>query len=102
MPKLGLKPQLIARLAKALNAERLQGETKDDTSNEDVDMDKSENAGADGENADDGDGYEDPADVDMNDIVVLDEYDATKPEETKSGKKVSTAFFLKKYFLFCP
>lgn len=64
----GLKPQLIARLAKALKAEENDAATP---------MDE------DGENTEDNNATMDGDELDMTDIVVIDEYDSTKPEEPK-------------------
>ncbi|KAG4070554.1 hypothetical protein HA402_001220 [Bradysia odoriphaga] len=64
----GLKPQLVGRLAKALKSEETDAATP---------MDE------DGENTEDNNATMDGDELDMTDIVVIDEYDSTKPEEPK-------------------
>lgn len=64
----GLKPQLVGRLAKALKSEENEAATP---------MDE------DGENTEDNTTTMDGDELDMTDIVVIDEYDSTKPEEPK-------------------
>lgn len=59
---------MIGRLAKALKAEENDAATP---------MDE------DGENTDDNNANMDGDELDMTDIVVIDEYDSTKPEEPK-------------------
>lgn len=63
-----MKPQLIGRLAKALKNEENDAATP---------MDE------DGENTEDNNATMDGDELDMTDIVVIDEYDSTKPEEPK-------------------
>lgn len=64
----GLKPQLVGRLAKALKSEENDAVAP---------MDE------DGENTEDNNAIMDGDELDMTDIVVIDEYDSTKPEEPK-------------------
>lgn len=66
----GLKPQLVGRLAKALKSEETDAATP---------MDE------DGENTEDNNATMDGDELDMTglDMVVIDEYDSTKPEEPK-------------------
>lgn len=73
--KTGLKPQLIARLAKVLKTEENDASTMDD-------QDESSPAAAEPEPEEQ---LKATDEFDMNDIVVIDEYDSTKPKSTKTS-----------------
>lgn len=81
----GLRPQLIARLAKVLKSEE-----NDATVNEE-----------DGENeattVDDSLISNDDGDIDMSQIMLVDEYDSTKPD----AKKLKDVSSFSVFFLFC-
>lgn len=82
----GLKPQLVARLSKALKAEENEAiandasteSTADDAGNQNISKGSNEDESNDG------------MDIDMADIVVIDEYDSTKTDakHDESSKKV--------------
>lgn len=74
----GLKPQLVARLSKALKAEETEAEERkvDEPENNDSNADLHESASND-----------DSMDIDLADIVVIDEYDSTKNEKNESSSK---------------
>lgn len=71
---------MIGRLAKALKAEESDAATPLDE---------------DGENTEDNNATMDGDELDMTDIVVIDEYDSTKPEEPKPivVSKSNSAYF---------
>lgn len=97
---LGLKPQLIARLQKALQAEAdpsaSNGEAEDAGDVMDVDPEISESQELDGPQnveetsqeklKDDGDQEINMAEMDMSEVTIIDEYDSTKCEEEKVEK----------------
>lgn len=74
----GLKPQLVARLSKALKVEETEAEERkvDEPENNDSNADLHESASND-----------DSMDIDLADIVVIDEYDSTKNEKNESSSK---------------
>lgn len=81
----GLKPQLVARLSKALKTEENEA-IANDASIENI----TENANQNLSKASNEDESNDGMDIDMADIVVIDEYDSTKTDakHDESSKKV--------------
>lgn len=73
-PQTGLKPQLIARLTKVLKTEETDASAMDD-------QDESSPAAVEAEPEEQ---LKATDEFDMNDIVVIDEYDSTKPKSNKS------------------
>lgn len=82
-----MKPQLVARLTKAINAEKLKdtNEKMDEDDPETGKLGKKElDTKVSGENEQ---SVDEPLEVDMTNIVVIDEYDSTKTDKGKTTPK---------------
>lgn len=92
----GLKPQLVARLSKVLKAEEtesnLNNEEDEDNDHEEEDASDVPTTAAPNDDGI-GNGSAGGADIDMADIVVIDEYDSTKPEVKKSKEVSKNIYF---------
>ena len=95
---IGLKPQLVARLSKALKAEESESicaETQIDSNNDAPEAQLASNSSNEVHDYASNDSM-DNMDIDLADIVVIDEYDSTKNESKheSSSKRVIYQFIL--------
>lgn len=92
----GLKPQLVARLTKAIKAEEAEATSANQENDDiagDADDQNANKANSDAQECLSNDGM----DIDLADIVVIDEYDSTKndkPEESSKKVRIDCIEFL--------
>lgn len=86
----------MARLSKVLKAEETESNLNDEEEEEDAHNDEEEVIDVPATTAPNEDGINGSgggADIDMADIVVIDEYDSTKPEVKKSKEVISNIYY---------
>lgn len=83
---IGLKPQLVTRLSKALKSEENDSILAENQNESNIDESEAQ-AGSNSSNGALDCASNDSMDIDLADIVVIDEYDSTKADKTESRSK---------------
>lgn len=83
---IGLKPQLVTRLSKALKSEENDSILAENQNESNIDESEAQ-AGSNSSNGALECASNDSMDIDLADIVVIDEYDSTKADKTESRSK---------------